>query len=146
MSTTTSAPGSAFTGFAECAFAAGGPVTTAGIATAGPTLAVSWDTPTTIPAADSSALVITVGPYRIGFAREGVKLSRYVFDSKTGIKTQLTGPYTETQQGISMAVPLSSVPRLKPRVAWHATVGIDDTQVARCPANGSSRFGDPPPE
>jgi len=140
--TTSTAANATFTGFAECSFPSGGPVTNAGLATVGPTLAVSWDTPTTIPDAETSALVITVGPYRIGFERDGVALSRYLFDSTTGNRTELGGQYTETQQGISMTVLLTDVPKLNRRVPWHATVTIDGTQVARCPASGSQRFGD----
>jgi hypothetical protein len=140
--TTSTAANATFRGFAECAFPAGGPVTTVGLATVGPSLTVSWDTPTTIPDADSSVLVVTVGPYRIGFERDGRQLIRYVFDSTTGEKTELTGSYIETQQGISMTVLFSAVPKLTKRVPWHASVGIDGTEVARCPAEGSERFGD----
>ena len=90
--------------------------------------------------------MITVGPYRIGLERDGVEPSRYLFDSTTGKKTELTGPYTETEDGISVVVPMRAVPKLTQRVPWHASVTIDGTEVARCPANGSSRFGEPPPE
>jgi hypothetical protein len=144
--TTTTAPGSTLVGFSECTFTAGGPVTKAGLATAGPNLAVSWDTPKTIPDSDSSALVITLGPYRIGFERDGVKLSRFLFDSTTGARTELTGSFTEAEQGISMSIPVSEVPLVKPRTRWHASVDIDGTQVARCPETGSSRFGDKRPK
>jgi hypothetical protein len=136
----------AFNGFAECAFPPGGLVTTAGLATVGPTLAVSWDTPQTIPTAESSALVISLGPYRIGFTREDASLTRSLFDSRTGARTELSDGYTETEQGISFVVPMRDLPRLEAGAPWKATVSIDGTQVARCPETGSSKFGDPQPE
>ena len=143
--TTTTVP--KLTGLAECTFAEGGPVSKAGLAIVGPTtLVVSWDTPQTIPDSDSLALVTTVGPYRIGFERDGIELTRYLFDSTTGAQTELTGAYTELEQGISFVIPLTAVPRIKPRTRWHSTVTIDDVQVARCPATGAARFGDAQPE
>ncbi len=144
--TTRTVPDSALVGFSECTFTAGGPVTKAGLATAGPNLAVSWDTPETIPDSDSSALVITLGPYRIGIERNGVNLSRFLLDSTTGARTALEGSYTETEQGISMVVPVREVPLVKPRTRWHASVDVDGAPVSRCPETGSSRFGDKPPK
>lgn len=142
--TTTTAP--KITGFAECPFAAGGPVSRAGVATGGPNLAVSWDTPSTISDSDSLALVTTVGPYRISFKRDGVKLTRTLFDSTTGAASELLGPYTETEQGISILISLKAVPGIKPHARWHSSVQIDGTQVARCPATGSAKFGDTKPK